>query len=109
MSRINTLINNLINTSTGRTTSTNSAASTTSGSTNNVNNTSFSGAGAFEGSKSVTVPDMPKAADYDLTNPNKMAEYQEKMQHYTQMLQLKSQIISMLHDTRKNMVSNMRA
>jgi hypothetical protein len=71
--------------------------------------TSSGGYTSFEGTSSITVPQMPSAKGLKLTDPNVMADYQEAMQHYTQMLQLKSQIQSMLHDTRKQMVQNMRA
>jgi hypothetical protein len=64
---------------------------------------------SFTGVDNIVVPNMPNSKNFNLENPNEMANYQQQMQMYTQMLQLKSQIISMLHDTRKSMVQNLRA
>jgi hypothetical protein len=94
--------------------SSNPGTTSTSGAPSTAGVDSFGGTGgagytSFEGTSSVVVPQMPSAKGLDLRDPNVMAKYQEDMQYYTQMLSLKSQIQTMLHDTRKQMVSNMRA
>jgi hypothetical protein len=81
------------------------AASTSSGSSD-APGSSYS---SFDSTGGVTIPSMPSAKGRNLKDPNVMADYQEQMQWYTQMLMLRSQIQSMMHDTRKQIVQNMRA
>lgn len=68
--------------------------------------TTYSG---FDSSAGLRIPAMPTAAGRDLRDPNEMAKFQEDFQAYTQAMSLRSQIQSMLHDTRKLIVQNFRA
>jgi hypothetical protein len=68
----------------------------------------FSSGGGNFTNGGVTIPAMPQASSFNMKDPNAAAQYQEQMQHYTQMVQLRSQIAAMLHEARKAIVQNIR-